>query len=425
MDAPHTFGSAHFAIAAKELVALHQLFKVGDDDSPEADRIRDALDAPLEAMDPIERKRAQWLSADLYSVSEPSTSFKIKEMNPQAEQGIQQAAKAWEHQDWDRALDLLRRWRDYLAPAQSSFRRGAIWRGAGHLDVAAMFYGYAYELEPANELFQAGYLNCLAESDPELAAELAEPILLNSNEHSPAVVTLAARIQQHQPNLAENSYRDLITILNNNLLRLTQERAITPAFVATHTMNILLLAVCHRSLGEFDRANQTYTSGIAIDPTNAGLFALRGVLSYSSPDSIRDLYQAVQLRSHSLWPAFLLAHHALITEDFDSCLNWCDLALSKSGSNAAKSELENWRAITQATRGLSPDLVRDTFERAVQLDPTNQVARRNQAIFEASLATPGGHRSARWERESPADVQQFAQESSRQIIEDERWILAA
>ncbi len=56
------FGSPIFNLVAKGLVALHRLIKEGKDDSPEADSIRDTLDAPLKALSRIEKDRAQWLS---------------------------------------------------------------------------------------------------------------------------------------------------------------------------------------------------------------------------------------------------------------------------------------------------------------------------------------------------------------------------
>jgi len=126
MDIIQPFGSPNFAIVAKGLVSLHKFIRDGEDDSPEAESIRDALDDPLDALDVIEKKRSQWLSEDLFSVSEPSATFKLKELNPQARQGIDEATRAWENLEWDLALTLLRRWKDYIPPADLSFRRGAI-----------------------------------------------------------------------------------------------------------------------------------------------------------------------------------------------------------------------------------------------------------------------------------------------------------
>jgi len=51
---------------------LHLLMAEGKEDSPEADAIRDATDAPWESLSEIERRRVRTLSEDLYSLLEPS-----------------------------------------------------------------------------------------------------------------------------------------------------------------------------------------------------------------------------------------------------------------------------------------------------------------------------------------------------------------
>ncbi|MGO9115170.1 MAG: hypothetical protein ACLP9L_38655 [Thermoguttaceae bacterium] len=76
------FGSPSFKLVAKGLVELHRLIKAGHDDSPEAESVRDALNAPLKALNATEKARAQWLSEDLYSVSEPPAATTLREMNP-------------------------------------------------------------------------------------------------------------------------------------------------------------------------------------------------------------------------------------------------------------------------------------------------------------------------------------------------------
>src|SRR5438132_4784330 len=98
------FGSLSFKLVLKGLVELHRLIKDGKDDSPEAESIRDALDAPLKALNRTEKERAQWLSEDLYSVSEPPVAPSLKEMNFQAQQQLNEAIEAREGREWDRGL---------------------------------------------------------------------------------------------------------------------------------------------------------------------------------------------------------------------------------------------------------------------------------------------------------------------------------
>jgi len=145
MAAHFQFDSPSFKLVARGLVALHQLIKEGNDDSPEGEAVRDALDAPLKGLNRSEKERAQWLSEDLYSVSEPPAEITQKEMDPQAQQQLNEALEARQRREWDRSLALLRRWRDYISPALLSYLRGSIWMEAGNPGVAAVFYGHASE----------------------------------------------------------------------------------------------------------------------------------------------------------------------------------------------------------------------------------------------------------------------------------------
>ena len=178
---PH--GSPSFALVAKGLVAIHRLIKDGKDDSPEAESIRDALDAPLSALNAVEKERARWLSEDLYSVSEPPAGS-TKEMNPQAQRYLYEAIEARQRREWDLALTLLRRWREYISPALLSYLRGLVWREAGFPEVAAEFYGHAAQCDPENANYRAIHLRVLAESDPSAAARLADEVLTHDEAHA-------------------------------------------------------------------------------------------------------------------------------------------------------------------------------------------------------------------------------------------------
>jgi hypothetical protein len=158
---------------AKGLVALHQMGKDGKDDSPEADSVRDAMDAPFNALNRSEQERAQWLSEDLYSVSEPPGATTQKEMNPQVQQQLNEAIEARQSQEWDRALALLRRCGEYISPARLSYLRGSIWLEAGNPDLAAMFCEYASESDRANSEYRTTYMRALAESDSDAAHKLS------------------------------------------------------------------------------------------------------------------------------------------------------------------------------------------------------------------------------------------------------------
>ena len=61
-----------------------------------------------------EKERAQWLSENLFSVSEPPAATTQKELNPQAQQQLNEAIEARQSRAWDRALALLQRGRERI-----------------------------------------------------------------------------------------------------------------------------------------------------------------------------------------------------------------------------------------------------------------------------------------------------------------------
>lgn len=164
MTMPALSGTTSFKRVARGLVALHRLMREGKDDSPEAESIRDGLDAPLRVLNPTEKNRSQWLSEDLYSVGEPPAPPEQYVLNPQAQRQLKEAIEARDAGEWDRALALLRPLKDSIAPALLSFLRGAIWLEAGYPEVAAVFYEHAAESDPTNAKYQVAYMHALAQS---------------------------------------------------------------------------------------------------------------------------------------------------------------------------------------------------------------------------------------------------------------------
>jgi tetratricopeptide (TPR) repeat protein len=412
MDAHPPFGSPSFRLVAKGLVELHRLIKAGKDDSPEAESVRDAVDAPLKALNAAEKARAQWLSEDLYSVSEPTAGSIQKQMTPQAQRQLNEALEARQNREWDRALELVRQWREYLLPAQLSYLRGSIWLEAGNFEVAAVFYEHASESDPENANYRAIYMHALEKSDPPSAWKKAKEVLANDEKWAPVVVARAADIRINETRDASDAEsakvrRELIPTLERNLARLEQDQ-LAASRASAYAMTAGLLGLCHEFLENSGAAVTYYSRGLQVKPNEDGLLVARGILLYgTSPRAITDFEQAARLGSPVVWPYLFLAHHYLATSRFEESRAMCETGLRMRGSNTAKSQLEEWRAIAQAELGFSPDAVRAAFEAAVRLDPSNELAKRNQDAFEASFRVPRARTHSKWEQKSEAAVRQF------------------
>ena len=137
--------------------------------------------------------------------------------------------------------------------------------------------------------------------------------------------------------------------------------------------------------GENPAALNYYSRGIAADPANDVLLVARGILLYGeSPRAVTDFESAIQSGSTVIWPYFFLAHHALLGGQFERCRSLSERALEMEGSDAVKSELAEWLAIAQSELGYPAEIVRESFDRSIRFDPSNERARRNLAAFEAA-----------------------------------------
>src|ERR1700677_1576950 len=82
------------------LLRLHRLAETGNDESPEADAIRDNLERPWHELSEIEKQRIAGLSEDLYSISEPVSQ--ALQMVPQAQRKVLEAIEARQSGGWDK-----------------------------------------------------------------------------------------------------------------------------------------------------------------------------------------------------------------------------------------------------------------------------------------------------------------------------------
>jgi tetratricopeptide (TPR) repeat protein len=367
---------------------LHRLLAAGGkDDSPEAGAIRDATDGPWEALSEVERNRVRNLSEDLYSLVEPPPA--VQPMNPQAQAKLNEAFEAKQRGEWDRALDLLRRWRAYIDPALVSYLRGSIWLEAGDPWTAALFYEHAFKLQPDNENYQAMFLYALNIADPTAAKKFAEDILREYKKFLPAAVARAADItfmsaRTMSETEANQVFERLEPILKDTLSRIEQK---DPNEVdrSTYVTLLALLGFGYEFLGKTQAALELYSRGLQVEPDNDALLVARGILLYgTSTRAVTDLEMAIRHGSPLIWPYVFLAHHNLVNGRFEECRRLCERALSMNGSAAVMSEVAEWMAISQAQLGFPEDMVRASFDKAIRLDPSNERAKHNLATFDAA-----------------------------------------
>jgi tetratricopeptide (TPR) repeat protein len=411
---PLTFSPSYLAVA-RGIRGLHRLAVDGQDDSPEADAIRDAIDGPWEALSETERKRVSGLSEDLYAISEPASEAEA--MNPQAQAKLAEADGAREHGEWDRALELLRRWSKHVSPSVLSYLRGLVWLEGGDPEAAALFFGHATDLEPQNGSYLAFYLHALDLVDPTEAYKRSVEILQDSDNYSPCVVWRAADIEFKAIRLtpeakSASGFQRLIPILERTLTRIEEDEDGPDR--STFGATCALLGFCHELLGNLQAAIECYSRGLQLNPNNDGLLVARGILLYgSSPRAITDFELAVENRTPLILPYYCLAHHYLISRRFSECLAVYERAARMPAPDSVLSELAEWAAICQAESGFSAEAVRSSFDSSIRLDPSNERARRNLAVFEAALHPPVARA---WEMPHEAVIRASALSAHRYVL---------
>jgi tetratricopeptide (TPR) repeat protein len=183
---------------------------------------------------------------------------------------------------------------------------------------------------------------------------------------------------------ASQLFQRLIPILESTLNKIAEgdEGGVDGS---TYSMTCALLGCCHEHLGQNQAALRYYSQGLTAAPSDEGLLMARGILLYGeSPRAVSDLELAIKYGSTDVWPYLFLAHHNLLNRQFEKCRSLCQRALELNAPDAVKSELAEWLAIAQSELGFPGEIVRESFDTAIRLDPTNERARRNLAAFEAA-----------------------------------------
>jgi tetratricopeptide (TPR) repeat protein len=410
--------SAPYRAEIRAILALHRLWQEGKGESPEADALRDSTDGAWELLSESERERIRRLSEDLNSLGELRSNEPIQPMNPQAQTKMLEVTEARDRGQLDLALDLLRRWGKFVAPAVLASFRGHIWYSAGDQEVAIAFYRHALRLDPTNVNLKYLLFSCLAAVDPTMATAEAERVLQTPDANEPRLVIQAARmvftlVGNAAPDQTVATAERLIPIVESAIKHLQTALVgdMFDLFVGT-----FMLGSFYRMRGDTQLAVACYSHALQIDPSNAPLYSARGILLYgTSPNAIADFETSIQLGFQEAWPFFFLAHYYVTHGRFEECRSMCERGLRRPGPDRVRSELLDWLAISQAELRFPHELVRSAFENALRADPSNDRAHRNYRIYE-DLEKSQPSAGPAWDRISPSLMRSFGEELTRKQL---------
>ena len=348
-----------YAQLVTALLRLHSLTEAGQDESPEADAIRDSMERTWFDLSEAEKKRLTGLSQDLFSISE--ATGQALPSNSQSQRKLLEAIEARDSGDWDMALELLRRWGRYLDPAILSWLRATVWEKAGDCDTAIPFYQHAVRLNPEDDKFAYMYLAALRKSDPDAARASALEIVAKDESYPALVVAQAADILATLTRgMPFVDARPLLEQLTNVLTRALEKLQLqmTGHFSAVESLQvniIFLLGFCYERLGDVQTALHYHNLGLSIAPRNEALLVARGRLRYGvDVFAADDFEQAIKLGSTNVWPYFFLAHQHLVNNRFDTCRRMCERALqfpasdevrARTSMNGSRFHKRNWDSL--------------------------------------------------------------------------------
>ena len=366
-------------------IHLHQLELMGANDSETADRVRDDMDQSWSILSECEKVRLSGLSEDLYSLSDDFRT-EAKPLNPQVKAGLDEAESAKAARDFDRALSLYRRWQSYIKPELISYLRGSIWNEMGQFRLSLYFIEHANKVNPSNGNLNAIYLTAIERVDPEKAKEFSLKIILNSGNYGMEEVLSASTVvlkylwtyhkQQEQELLSQIIHALSDQLVIAELLESEPSSGVVP-------LSYGMLGFCKDLKGQNQEAFDDYQKALRYGCRPDLIWVARGISHYGNhSDSLKDFQSAIDLGTLMIWPYFYLAHDHLVHGRYQEVLKYCEWALSRTGSSKIYSELHHWQAIAMAQQAYPENQVRKFFEKAIEYDPQNQMAKDNFMAFQ-------------------------------------------
>jgi tetratricopeptide (TPR) repeat protein len=264
-------GTRSFAEYVSLLRRLHGLIAEGKSESGEADAVRDEMDGPWHKLSEAEMRQARGLSGDLYSLTTDEVYAPEDKSNPVSEPELR---AAWESEDYDRVLTLLRHPAPFLTADQIAFMRAHCWGQVGDLETALLFYRRASELKPHDEqytvMLMLTYLGLGRLADARVcAASLANastvtmPIILLR-----AAGVLYASLESLPGSGANEAMAHIVELIERAFemdRQLPRERRLHDSDRAQY---LAVAAVCNIDLGKRREASAACEMALRLDPDN-------------------------------------------------------------------------------------------------------------------------------------------------------------
>jgi tetratricopeptide (TPR) repeat protein len=399
--AENFWDNPHFVQHERLLRQLHHLMASGRGDTDEAEAVRCDMDTSWRRLNREEIARLKGLSADLYMLEDDEVLEPARPNERSPDELKAELETSWRQGKWEDVLRLLRKGRSFGTQGQVAYLRARAYEQLGHLDASLLFMEYAASLKPDDATYDGAVMELLITLKRyDEAVALAE-LKIERSKHSPGLLIQAAgillRAAKERPGEQNRAiYEHTIEVLNGALEASSKLLPVVVVF------GYLTLGFCHQALEQWQLARGAYDRALQVSPDDPILLSARGLLltRLDPQGAILDFTRAVDRGTVLAAPHLHLAHDALVRRDYVRCLELCIRILSlpqKPHPRLLATALQ-WLAIAQFELDGPPDVVRQNFVTALDLDPLNEQIRSNFERFNQLVQTgPTTHdRGANW-----------------------------
>jgi hypothetical protein len=271
--------SPDFSALVRRLVRLHELIAQGKGDAPDADALRDEMDAPWRRLTPAETELLDDLSVDLYSLglSKPETASTPTTTGIPAD--FVDFVRCGE---WHQVLRLLRDHQACFPPADLAWIRGVCWAHLRYPEVALQFFHEKARLQSLKPEEEIWLLTCMMQAKrsadliprvEQIARSESDPLLLLK-----AAEVFSTRASELTGDEADALRRAAITTAQRGLQQAKTRTGDELLSVLLVGANLRLAFDCE-ALGEVGEALNYCDEALRMDPTNANAMMLRAWLN--------------------------------------------------------------------------------------------------------------------------------------------------
>lgn len=401
-----------------------------DQESPEAEEIREKLYHAWEALSAEERRQIQRLSAELDlllgdEVPRPSNASPRKRRNhgpfSARRATIQREVKtAFNRGQWHNLLELMRIDPEAFPEGSRVFLRSHCYHQLGWFESAIAFARYGVRKEPESARHRFLLITTLVSAKRwrELEEEISS---VERNRDVRRSILAAAATALAQMLSLDSHGRER----SRRLLRLVERVLTAPSDYAAIDLPIkgsalALRAVAHYQLGDVSEAVNSLTEAIGLLPRRGIYYSVRAQLFLRLDEkdkAITDFENAARLGSPLPVPHVALASHHFEREDFLTCLRHTKAALEYPLPDKVRAVLLHLRGICQFELGGSPQGAQRLLMEAITLSPENSALEHNLALLR-ERASARIKETAGWRLTEAEDTESARQTTMNELLSD-------